>query len=277
MSRSTQVRLIATDLDGTLLRPDGTISPYTRAILKRVAERMPIVLVTARPPRRAKLLAEAVGVEGALICCNGALVYDTAAGAVLAHSPIPVADALRLIQALRLGLPGVCFAFELETRYGSEAEYRALALAAGTFEDDDAGALLGDAVALASTPVTKLIVRHPNHVAATLAEALAAAVGDAFTVTYSGTAFIEISAAGVNKASALAAICAQRGIDRRAVLAFGDMRNDLPMLRWAGRGVAVANAHPDVLAAAAEVTESNADDGVARALERLVLLGGRGA
>ena len=77
MTRSTPLRLIATDLDGTLLRPDGTVSQYTREILKRVAGRVPIVLVTARPPRRARLLAQAVGVEGAVICCNGALVYDT--------------------------------------------------------------------------------------------------------------------------------------------------------------------------------------------------------
>jgi len=109
------------------------------------------------------------------------------------------------------------------------------------------------------------------HTAATLAEALGATVGDAFTTTYSGATFVEISASGVDKASALAALCAQRGIDRTTVVAFGDMRNDLPMLRWAGRGIAVANAHPEVLAAVADVTESNAEDGVARALERLLL------
>ena len=269
----TPVRLVATDLDGTLLRSDGTVSPYTRAVLQRVAERLPIVLVTARPPRRAKLIANEVGVEGNVICCNGALVYDTLADAVVAHSPILAADARRLIESLRAALPGVCFAFELERQHACEPEYRVLAVREGMVPDD--GVLLGDAVALCVTPVTKLIARHPSHAAATLAEALAATVGDGFTATYSGATFVEISASGVDKASALAAICAGREIDRAAVLAFGDMRNDLPMLRWAGRGIAVANAHPEVLAAVADVTESNADDGVARALERLVLGEGR--
>jgi Cof subfamily protein (haloacid dehalogenase superfamily) len=263
------VRLVATDLDGTLLRPDGTTSPYTRAVLRRVAEGLPIVLVTARPPRRAKVIANELGVQGAVICCNGALVYDTLADEVVAHSPIPAAAARNLIESLRAALPGICFAFELETRHACEPEYRVLAVREGMIPDEDGS--LGDALALCVAPVTKLIARHPGHVAATLAAALPATVGDGFTSTYSGATFVEISAPMVDKASALATICADRGIERAAVLAFGDMRNDLPMLRWAGRAIAVANAHPDVLAEVADVTESNADDGVARALERLLL------
>ena len=78
------------------------------------------------------------------------------------------------------------------------------------------------------------------------------------------------SAPGVSKASALADLCAERGIHRADVIAFGDMPNDLPMLSWAGHGVAVANAHPDVLTVADEVTAGNDDGGVARVLERLV-------
>src|SRR6266511_2683331 len=88
---------------------------------------------------------------------------------------------------------------------------------------------------------------------------------------YSTGTFLEVSAEGVDKASALAAICAEKGVDPSRVLAFGDMRNDLPMLLWAGRAIAVANAHPDVLAAVPERTEGNADDGVARALDRIIL------
>jgi hydroxymethylpyrimidine pyrophosphatase-like HAD family hydrolase len=89
-------------------------------------------------------------------------------------------------------------------------------------------------------------------------------------VTYSGALLVEISAAGVTKAFALAAHCAERGIRPGEVVAFGDMPNDVPLLRFAGLGVAVANAHPDVLAAADEVTASNDEDGVALVLERLL-------
>ena len=91
-------------------------------------------------------------------------------------------------------------------------------------------------------------------------------------VTYSSSedALLEISAAGVSKASALAAVCSARGIAAEEVIAFGDMPNDLPMLTWAGRGVAVANAHPEVLAAADEITAGNDECGVAQVLERLL-------
>ena len=81
---------------------------------------------------------------------------------------------------------------------------------------------------------------------------------------------LEISAPGITKASGLALVCAELGIEPADVAAFGDMPNDLPMLGWAGRGVAVANAHPDVLAAADAVTASNVDDGVAAHLEHLL-------
>ena len=88
-------------------------------------------------------------------------------------------------------------------------------------------------------------------------------------MTYSGRQLVEISAAGVTKAFALAAHCADLGIRPEEVIAFGDMPNDVPLLRFAGLGVAVANAHPDA-AAADEVTASNDDDGVALVLERFL-------
>jgi hydroxymethylpyrimidine pyrophosphatase-like HAD family hydrolase len=81
---------------------------------------------------------------------------------------------------------------------------------------------------------------------------------------------VEISGAGVSKAFALEELATERGIPPEAVVAFGDMPNDLPMLTWAGHGVAVANAHPDVLEVAHEVTASNDDDGVAIVLERIL-------
>ena len=84
---------------------------------------------------------------------------------------------------------------------------------------------------------------------------------------------LEIGAAGVSKASGLAVLCARRGIDRADVLAFGDMPNDLAMLEWAGRSVAVANAHAEVIAIADEVTASNDEGGVAQVLERLLETG----
>lgn len=261
------IRLVATDLDGTLLRPDGTISDYTRNILAKVSSLVPIVFVTARAPRTARAFAARTGVQGLIVCANGALVYDSLRGSLVAQRLIPATDAAALVRVIRTALPEACFAFEFPTKYAWEPRYRDL-IPADLVETDP---VVGDAIELCSEAVAKVIVRHERHDAAALAEQLCAVIGSTFVTTYSSGAFLEISAAGVDKASALAAICAERGIEPTEVIAFGDMRNDLPMLQWAGRAIAVANAHPDVLAVVAERTASNLEDGVAHALERLLL------
>ena len=129
-----------------------------------------------------------------------------------------------------------------------------------------------DAVhALIAEPAVKLMLRHTEHSPDVLVSRARAACGHLAEFSHSSAAdtLLEISAAGVSKASALARLCESRGIDRSDVIAFGDMPNDLPMLAWAGYSVAVANAHPDVRAAADEVTASNDESGVALVLERL--------
>ena len=125
--------------------------------------------------------------------------------------------------------------------------------------------------ALIAEPAVKLMLRHRNLTADVLLERARSACGHLAEFSHSSVTdtLLEISAAGVSKASALARLCRQRGVERDEVIAFGDMPNDLPMLAWAGRSVAVANAHPDVLAAADEVTASNDESGVALVLERL--------
>lgn len=256
------IRLVATDLDGTLLRDDGSVSEYTKGILQRVGALVPIVLVTARPPRTVGLMTRAIGLQGAVICCNGALVYDVGEDKVIVHRPIASEDAQLLIKAIRAALPGASFAFELGTAYGREPTYRTLAGHDGRPEDTEM--LVGDALALCTVPVTKLIVRHSTHAVPALLEAVQAVAEGRMLVTHSGAPFVEISMAGVDKASALASLAKERGITAEEVVSFGDMPNDLPMLLWSGRVIAVANAHPDVLRAVHELTDSNLDDGVAR-------------
>ncbi|MCC4321954.1 HAD family hydrolase, partial [Streptomyces malaysiensis] len=101
-----------------------------------------------------------------------------------------------------------------------------------------------------------------------LARSVAGAHGD-FTRS-SPSALLEVSGLGVSKASTLARCCAERGISAADVVAFGDMPNDLEMLMWAGTSYAMANAHPDVLAATTHRTASNTDDGVAAVIERML-------
>jgi hydroxymethylpyrimidine pyrophosphatase-like HAD family hydrolase len=124
--------------------------------------------------------------------------------------------------------------------------------------------------------VTKLLVRHPEMEFAEFTERARHAVGDDAVVTWAGLRLVEISAAGVTKAFALERLCRRLGIDAAEVVAVGDMPNDLAMLAWAGTGVAVANATPEVLEAADQVTAANIDDGVALLLEQILAANGQG-
>ncbi|MGH3992571.1 MAG: HAD family hydrolase, partial [Pseudonocardiaceae bacterium] len=122
---------------------------------------------------------------------------------------------------------------------------------------------------LLGRPAVKLLVRHPEMTSEAMAEAAETVVGDSVTITFStSNGLIELSRPGVTKGSGLAAVAHRLGINAEDVIAFGDMPNDLPMLAWAGHGVAMANAHPSVLDAADEVTAPNSEDGVALVLER---------
>jgi hydroxymethylpyrimidine pyrophosphatase-like HAD family hydrolase len=122
-----------------------------------------------------------------------------------------------------------------------------------------------------NAPISKLLARVEGlNSDAMLARALAVVDDGVATMTHSSIdGLLEISAYGVTKATTLAEVIASRGFAAADVVAFGDMPNDAAMLAWAGHGVAVANAHPDVLAVVNEVTASNDDDGVAQILERL--------
>jgi Cof subfamily protein (haloacid dehalogenase superfamily) len=256
-------RLAAIDLDGTLLRPDGSLSERSRAALGRGrATGIRIVLVTARGPRSVRVLAAELGLDGAAICSNGAITLDLASGEVVRTQPLGAEIAARLVRELRSRLPGILFAAE------SEEIMLEPGFAAWEWEPPP-GTRYADGLELVVEPVAKLIVRHDTHTLEAIAEAARELAGDDAAVTIPGPWTVEISAAGVSKAAALAVLCAELGIEATEVVAFGDYPNDLPMLKWAGYAVAVANAHPDVLAAADEVTASNADDGVAVVLERL--------
>jgi Cof subfamily protein (haloacid dehalogenase superfamily) len=259
------ISLVASDLDGTLLRPDLTISERTRRAIHRAREAgITFVAVTGRPPRSVRQLAERIGLEGIAICANGALVYDLERDAVLDQTPLVAEVALRIVRGLREAAPGTVFAWEDEGGFGRESTWgREPLLPAGS-------AVMGDPLELLTAPVVKVLARHPEMDFDELAARARRVAGDEAVITWSTRELVEVSAANVTKAYALERVCARLGIGRDEVVAVGDMPNDLAMLAWAGHGVAVANADPEVLAMADEVTAANVDDGIALLLERLV-------
>jgi hypothetical protein len=258
-------KLVASDLDGTLVRSDNTIDDRTRRAIAAVeAAGAAVVFCTARPHRGLTELAGATGHRGAVICNNGAMLWDLHTESVLEVSPLQPAVARELVALLEAEVPGGVWAVERARGFGHEPEY---VTRWPIPEDAAVDAIHG----LIAEPAVKLMLRHRDLTADVLLERAQAACGHLAEISHSSTtdALLEISAAGVSKATALARLCDERGIDRRDVVAFGDMPNDLPMLAWAGHSVAVANAHPDVRAAADEITASNDEDGVAVVLERL--------
>jgi Cof subfamily protein (haloacid dehalogenase superfamily) len=257
------VRLAAIDLDGTLLRDDGTFSDRTKAAVRRATEAgIEIVLVTARGPGTMRELAEELGVGGEAICSNGAIVFDLATKKVRRERLLETEVAVRLVHALRERIPGIRFAVEHEA-FAHEPGFSAWNWT------PPPGTRVADAVELLEEPATKLILRHAEHEVEAIAAAARELAAGGATVVASGSQAVEVTAAGVNKATALAELCEELGIRAAEVIAFGDYPNDVPMLAWAGRAVAVANAHPDVVAVAGERTASNDEDGVALVLERL--------
>jgi hydroxymethylpyrimidine pyrophosphatase-like HAD family hydrolase len=265
-------RLVALDLDGTVLRTDRTVSQRTLDAL--VATRRAgaiVVLATARSPRGTIPIAEELRTGGLAICANGATVFDLDERVIVRHRPLDVGTAHRLVRELRAAVPGIVFGWELELRFGSEPAYEALREPRWWPRPEDA---FPPCEPLDwEEPMTKLIGRVPGADLHDVLEIARGVAGDEATATLAGEAFVELLGPGVGKAEALAAIAEGYGIGRDEVVAFGDHLTDVGMLEWAGLGVAMANAHPVAIGAADELARANDEDGVALVLERLAQRG----
>jgi Cof subfamily protein (haloacid dehalogenase superfamily) len=267
------IELIASDLDGTLLRHDGSLSQRTvDAVRAAVAAGYKMVLSTGRPPRTMLPIAEQLGLRGLAVCSNGAILYDLDRNEAFGHRHVP-ADALKdIITRLREREPAVSFATEYGHRVGTEPQFpRPDTWVSGL------NPTIADIEALTVDPLIKLAIHHPDHAVEKLAALAREIAGEQLSVTFSGMHFVEVAAAGISKALGLAEICKRWDVDAKNVIAFGDMPNDLAMLSFVGRGVAVGNAHPDVIAEGHETTGTNDEDGVAQVIEQLVAARARAA
>jgi len=266
--RADETALVATDLDGTLLRSDQTISERTAEVLAKIsAEGGHVVLVTGRPVRwLSSVYAQLRGPLPLAVCANGAVVYDPEADRVLRAEPLAPDELAQVCARLREEIPGAAFAVEVAD--GREMWHESSYPRRGS-PDDPTVRMVSTPDELLTMPAVKLLVRagrqDPDEFAALVASCVAG-LAEATWSSYSG--LVEISASGVTKAAGLAWLCERLDVPPERVVAFGDMPNDVPMLTWAGRAVAVANAHPAVKQVADEVTLTNDDDGVAAYLSR---------
>ncbi|MGW3493313.1 Cof-type HAD-IIB family hydrolase [Streptomyces sp. NPDC001020] len=268
-------RLIATDLDGTLLRDDKSVSERTVAALAAAEKAgVEVFFVTGRPARWMGVVSDHVHGHGLAICGNGAAVVDLHGGPG-AHRFVKVRElarenALDTVGLLREAAPGTVYAVEKTYGFHQEPAYPKLHM-----EDPGLRApaeeLLAADGSIAHEPVLKILAYHPELNPDDFLTLARLAVGDRASITRSSpSALLEISGPGVSKASTLALCCAERGISQEEVIAFGDMPNDVEMLTWAGQSYAMGNAHPDVIAAASGRTVANNEDGVAVVIERIL-------
>lgn len=263
--------MLATDLDGTLLRSDRTISSRTADAMASARDAgIEVVWATARARHSIDELARSCGFTGKAIGANGAVVLDLADGTpVIAHTTgiddLAVASAISHVRDV---VPGVVFATVGPTMFVAEHEYAALCVFADHHRHPHE-MQTSDAV-LAAEPTVKIVARHPSMPSVELYRTVMAARIGGVELTHSGAPYIEMSAAGVSKASALERLSRELDIEQRAVAAVGDAYNDVPMLQWAGTALATSNALPEIKAIAHRVLDSNDDDGVAKYLEELV-------
>jgi HAD superfamily hydrolase (TIGR01484 family) len=268
--------VVATDLDGTLLDRYHGVSARTARVLRDLtASGVHLVFVTGRPIRWMQQVVKVTGHRGLAVCSNGGVVLDLASMSVVQHTDIPAAVLAQLIDVIGREVAAITFGVESPLAYAIAGDYPHDPRDPGPFTVVDDRSDL----AAVENPV-KLIAKHPRRtgddlLAACMAALESAGLTGAAELTISGAAgLVEISAPGVSKAATLATLCAQWGLSAADVVAFGDMPNDVPLLRWAGLSYAMPNGHEQALAAATYTAEFTSDeDGVAVELIRLFELG----
>lgn len=264
------VRLIATDLDGTLLGPGAELHPRTAAALERAAAAgVHVVAATGRAWRSAREVLAPTDVIRHAVCSNGALHYDRVADGVVRIDPVE-RSALALAAAAAIdAVPSAGLGWELaDGTFGWDERF----LAHNPRLAELRGHERTEPLPVEAPPadVLKLMVSCPDLGEDDLFHRLLPAMPDTVEATASGISFVEITGQGVHKAKALAAVCADLGVDAADVVAFGDNRNDLAMLAWAGTGYAMANANPALAEVADAEAPHHAEHGVAQVIDTLL-------
>ncbi|MCR8575835.1 HAD family hydrolase [Streptomyces sp. Isolate_219] len=261
-------KLIATDLDGTLLRSDETVSERTRqALAAATAAGAAHIVVTGRAVPWTRHILDALDYRGLAVCGQGGQVYHAGEHRLLTSVTLDRQLAGLALSKIEAEVGPLYLA---ASRDGLEGEvlvgpgYRVQ-------EGPLPNVLMDDPGELWAAPINKVYIQHPSLDDDALAQVARQVAGDLVGVTVAGEGIVELLPLGLSKATGLSLAARRLGLTAKETLAFGDMPNDIPMFAWAARGVAMANAHDELKAVADEFTASNEDDGVAVVLERLYL------
>jgi hypothetical protein len=267
---ATKIELIALDLDGTLLTGEKRITSVCADILadaRRTGAK--VVLATARPPRSVEAFYRQLDLQTPAIYYNGALVYDPSGHQVLLHRPIPADIAAGVVRLARQRCPEILVSGEIMDRWCTDRVDDRYLVESARLAGPDTIAPIEHWL---TEPLTKLLLLGEPEKVAALAEQIARSFPHQVAMVRTEGFGLQIMHATVSKVQALRTVAAELGVQREAILAIGDNVNDVEMLRWAGVGVAVANAAEPALEAADFVTRADNDhDAVAEAVRQLVL------
>jgi Cof subfamily protein (haloacid dehalogenase superfamily) len=260
------VRMVATDLDGTLLRPDGTISERTIGAVRAAQDAgIHVIPITGRPPRITWDIAGEAGLGPLGVCSNGAALVDTSSREVIEVQTMQAEVTVRLVSVVREIFPGAVFAVEEMESFTHETGFME-----ASWNWDDTCEQVDDITQAVTSSCIKLVVRRPGSSAVELLAGLQNQVSETAHLTSSGLDWVEMAPPGITKAHALRRVCDRMGVALSEVVAIGDNYNDLAVLASVGHAAAPVNAIPEVLAIVHQVLPSNAEDGVAQFLESLV-------
>ena len=264
-------KLIATDIDGTMLRSDGTLSPRVRAALHAATDAsIHVVPATGRPEMVAADVIEWLGLGGHWVFANGAMTRNLTTDSTIRGYWMDPVVAQGLVVEMRAAFPGARFAIELEHGMAYEPGFDKIVPnepPVPPIDDILDGFVNADGT---SARLQKVLVFDPSRTVDELLEAVSVTLGDHGVPSYSGLQFIEVAASLVTKALALNELCVDLGVKVSEVAAFGDNHNDVAMLEWAGRSYAMANATADAKEAADHVIDSSDDDGLAAVIEQFL-------
>jgi len=274
LGEQPRIRMVVSDLDGTLLSGPRHISEPTRRALAETRDAgVHVVLASARPPRSMRRYHEALGLTTPVIACNGALLWDL-------HAAIPVANVAMerelAWEITRLGRSlGAIVNLESDDEWFADRTNERILQNLRTYgvpPPDGVGVL--DEMLERGEPVDKIFLDlrdlTPDEVAAARAT-VARSVERRVNLTETVPGLLDMVAPEATKAAMAQRLARSLGVKAEEVLAIGDHDNDVSLLRWAGVGVAMGNATPAAKAAADTITSSNHRDGVAEALQRWIL------
>ena len=260
-------KMICLDVDGTLVDHDGHMHPEVRSAARAVVEAGHHVLIATGRSLGATLpIIQAIGLqEGFSVCCNGGVTLRLTQQLEDGYEVIErkTFDPRPALQALRHRLPNAKYAIEddqgnfLSTERFQDASFGVVAEGV-TFEE------------MMEATAVRLVVFSTDSSAEEFGEAVEAIGLQGVTYSVGWTAWLDIAAAGVTKASGLEVIRDRLGVHIDDTVAVGDGRNDIEMLAWAGRGVAMGQAPPEVKKVADEVTGHVDEHGAATVLRSLV-------